>query len=66
MPSASEVLLAQFRMVERQLAAMPGDSPEAEVLRREAERLRWEYEEIVALVLDHHSPEEFLEPQAAN
>ena len=66
MASASEVMLARLRKVEDQLAAMPGDSSEAEALQREAERLRSEYEEIVALVLDHHSPEEFREPLAAN
>ena len=43
----AEVVLARWREVERELASLPDESPEAEGLRSEAAVLRDEYQRIV-------------------
>jgi hypothetical protein len=54
---AAEVVLAKWREVERQLAEVPVDSPEAEVLQAEAARLRDEYQALIRVARDDDRPE---------
>jgi hypothetical protein len=54
---AAEVVLAKWREVERQIAAVPVESPEAEVLQAEAARLRNEYQAFVRAARENDRPE---------
>jgi hypothetical protein len=49
---ASEVVLAEWQAAERRLARTPAGTPEAAELRALADRLRHEYNEILALTVD--------------
>jgi hypothetical protein len=53
---AAEVVLAKWREVERQIAEMPVETPEAEALQAEAARLRNEYQAFVRSALDNDRP----------
>ena len=54
---AAEVVLAKWREVERQLGELKGDSPEAEVLKAEAARLRNEYQAFIRAARENDRPE---------
>jgi hypothetical protein len=53
----AEIVLAMWREVERNLAAVPPDSPEVEGWEAEVARLRDEYQRLVTLAREHHRPE---------
>jgi hypothetical protein len=62
----AEVVLARWREVERELASLPEESPEAEALRSEAAVLRDEYQRIVMRIESAVAePEPFEEVQPA-
>ena len=54
---AAEVVLAKWRDVERQLAEVTVESPEAEALRAEAARLRNEYQAFIRAARESDRPE---------
>ena len=54
---AAEVVLAKWREVERQLGELPIDSPEAEVLKAEGERLRRDYQALIRAARENDRPE---------
>lgn len=63
---AAEVVLAKWREVERQLAEVTGESPEAEVLQAQAAGLRNEYQAFIRAAQENDRPEPppFPEPAA--
>ena len=63
---AANVVLAKWREVERQLADVPVDYPEAEVLQAEAAKLRDEYQALVRAARENNRPQPppFPEPRA--
>jgi hypothetical protein len=52
----AQAVLAQWRDVERQLAAVPAESAEAEDLKRQSYLLREEYQHLVDEAVAHHRP----------
>ena len=64
---AAEVVLAKWRDVERQLAEVTVESPEAEALQAEAARLRNEYQAFIRAARENDRPEPppFPEPSTA-
>jgi hypothetical protein len=52
----AEIVLAMWREVERELAAVEPDSDEAARLIAEASRLRDEHRRLVELAMEHHRP----------
>jgi predicted metal-dependent enzyme (double-stranded beta helix superfamily) len=52
----AEIVLARWRAVERDLATIPADAPDAEHLQSEATRLRNEYKRLIEEAVRHHRP----------
>ena len=50
-------VLEQWREIERRIAEVPTDSPEADELKLESYRLRNEYQQLIDQAVAHHRPE---------
>jgi hypothetical protein len=61
---AAEVVLAKWREVERQLAELDAEDPEAEAFQADAARLEREYQALVELIAKMDSGESTPLPEA--
>lgn len=61
---AAEVVLAKWREVERQLAELDAEDPDAEALQADAARLEHEYQALVELIAKMDSSESPPLPEA--
>ena len=52
----AEIVLARWRAVERELATISAEAPDAEDLEAEATRLRNEYKRLIEEAVRHHRP----------
>jgi hypothetical protein len=53
----AQAVLAQWRDVERQLADLSPESPEADALKLESYRLREEYQHLIDQAIAYHRPQ---------
>ena len=53
----AQAVLARWREIERQIAELPVDSPEADELKLESYRLREEYQALIEQAVAEHRPE---------